>query len=76
MSNTDAYDVQMWCILIHEVLKNTKKMSIRHFVISMKCTAQHKQGKLLKNEKQARKHVYQASYFQYQQNPFNQTQQN
>ena len=51
-------------------------MSIRHFVISMKCTAQHKQGKLLKNEKQARKHVYQASYFQYQQNPFNQTQQN
>ena len=51
-------------------------MSIRHFVISMKCTAQQKQGKLLKNEKQARKHVYQASYFQYQQNPFNQTQQN
>ena len=46
-------------------------MSTRHFTMGMICTTQLRSSIILKNEKQSWEHVYQASYCQYQQNPFN-----
>ena len=53
-----------------------KKMSTRHFTMGMKCTTHLRTSVILKNEIQSKEHVYQASYYHNQQNPFNQTQQN
>ena len=46
-------------------------MSTRHFTMGMVCTTQLRSSIILKNEKQTWEHVYQASYYQYQQNPYN-----
>ena len=46
-------------------------MSTRHFTMGMICTTQLRASTILKNEKQTWKHLKQASYYQYQQNPFN-----
>ena len=48
-----------------------KKMSTRHFTMGMICTTQLRSSIILKNEKQTWEHVYQTSYYQYQQNSFN-----
>ena len=42
---------------------------MRHFTMGMICTTQLKSRTILKNEKQTWKHVKQASYYQYRQNP-------
>ena len=39
--------------------------------MGMVCTTQLRSSIILKNEKQTWEHVYQASYYQYQQIPFN-----
>ena len=44
---------------------------MRHFTMGMICTTQLRSSIILKNEKQSWEHVYQASYYQKQQNLYN-----
>ena len=51
-------------------------MSTRHFTMGMICTTKQKKIIILNNGNQTWEQAYQASYYQNQQNPFKQTQQN
>ena len=51
-------------------------MSTRHFTMGMICTTEERTKIILKNENQTREQAYQSSYYQNQQNPFNQTHKN
>ena len=50
-------------------------MSTRHFTMGMICTKELRIIIIVKNENQTWEQADQASYYQNQQNPFNQTQQ-